>query len=526
MSTTWDIGGRRPRRLRVVGDDTASTIRPRRLRGAGDDEAEARASRRQQESARILRLVDERFVEQRLEQQQQPAVGWRVFGVTIDADGLFAFLLFLPLLFIAQLGTIGAAAVALTVPAYALVRRERILRTMLPRLFLFLAPAVALFSVVWSEAPKETFKYAIEFGLTVLAGLLLSSARSQAAVLKGLTLAFLAYVGTAVAFGGSVAIGVGAGGYAFSGLSASKNLLGDIASSGLIISVSTLMLAVRYRQPGWAMIAALAVLLDVYAVAAARSAGALLGLGIGACALLALAPLLGVGKWVRAWLTGAVALCIIAAGLSYRWLTQTMIEVGAQVFDKDPTLTGRTYLWYRAADLIQEKPVLGRGYQAFWLQGNMDAEGLWRYFGIDERGGFTFHNTAVELLVTLGWVGLILVACVALVGVLALVKRFVERPSIALVCWMSLLLYQLARTPIETIGIAPFYFSTALAFAALGAGFGRVKLPRASRGYAPSNVIPLNLAPVDYSAPGWATARPAPARGSLRLLRGPGGAAP
>ena len=49
--------------------------------------------------------------------------------------------------------------------------------------------------------------------------------------------------------------------------------------------------------------------------------------------------------------------------------------------------------------------MLGRGYYAFWRQGNLDAEGLWRYFGIDSRGGFTFHNTLVDILVTLGWIG-------------------------------------------------------------------------------------------------------------------------
>jgi exopolysaccharide production protein ExoQ len=210
---------------------------------------------------------------------------------------------------------------------------------------------------------------------------------------------------------------------------------------------------------------------------------------------------------------------LIAAGLSYRWLTQALIDLGAQMFDKDPTLTGRTYLWYRAADLIHEKPLLGRGYQAFWVQGNIDAEGLWRYFGIEERGGFTFHNTAVELLVTLGWVGLVLMASVAVIGAVFLVRRFVARPSIALVCWMSLFLYQVARTPIESIGVAPFYFSTVLAFAALGAGFGRVKLPRraAAHQYAPPQTIALRL--VDYRAPGWANARETRAPGSLRLLR-------
>jgi exopolysaccharide production protein ExoQ len=191
-----------------------------------------------------------------------------------------------------------------------------------------------------------------------------------------------------------------------------------------------------------------------------------------------------------------------------------MIDWGATLFDKDPTLTGRTYLWYRAAELIHEKPVLGRGYYAFWLQGNTDAEGLWRYFGIQERGGFTFHNTLVEILVSLGWAGVVVIGATVLIGAVALVRRFVSRPNLALVFWIAIFLYQLARTPIESIGIAPFYFSTVLCFAALGAAFGRVRAPRPQRApYRP--IRELQVVTVDGRPAGWARAE----RGGLQRVR-------
>lgn len=476
-----------------------------------------RATRREQASARVLRLVDERVIDQRFMDAEQPDIGWRVFGLQVDPDGVFAFLTFLPLLFIAKLGPIGAAAIAGLTPLYIFVRRERLGRVMAPRAFLFLLPALALFSVIWSEAPSETFKTAIEFGLTVTLGLLLSSARNQAAVIKGLAAASFVYVLLSVLLGSRVAIGVGAGGYAFAGLSGSKNLLGDIASTGLILGIAAMLLGFRRRQAQWVLLGLASVLVDLYVVLAARSAGALLGVGMAAGAMLFLAPLTRAGPILRGWLTTTVALCLIGAGLSYRWIVQSLIDVGARMFDKDPTLTGRTYLWYRADDLIREKPWLGRGYDAFWVQGNIDAEGLWRYFGIDERGGFTFHNTAVELLVTLGWAGLLTAAAVMLVGGVFLVRKFVMRPSIALVCWIAILLYQVARMPIESIGIAPFYFSTVLAFAALGAGFGRVRAPRRAEVRHPYVQPGMQLRLVDYSAPGWAEA--GSRRGVARLRR-------
>ncbi len=401
--------------------------------------------------------------------------GPRVGRLTLDANGLFALAIFLPLLFIVQLATLGAAFVAALTPIYLFVRRRGLVRALLPRAFLLIVPAFAMLSVLWSEAPRETFRFAAQLGLTALAGLLLSSAPRQETVVRGMTLAFLTYVAVAVVAGGKVGIGVGAGGEALAGLTESKNLLGDIASTGLLISMAAVMMAIRSRSWIWVTIGGLAMALDLYAVVAARSAGALLGLGMGVAAMCALTPLTKVGPLLRGWLTGAVALCLLAGGLGYRTLVTGMINLGADLFDKDPTLTGRTYLWYRAADLIREKPLLGRGYYAFWRQGNTDAEGLWRYFGIESRGGFTFHNTLIDILVTLGWLGVVVIAVVVLIAMGAMLRRFVERPDLSLVFWISILLYQMARTPIETIGIAPFYFSTVLTFGALGAAFGRVR---------------------------------------------------
>jgi exopolysaccharide production protein ExoQ len=469
---------------------------------------------REQRRARTAKVVRDEI------EGQVPGQVWNIFGLKVDPDGLFALGLFLPMLFMANIGTMGAAVIAGLVPLYLFVRRERLTIVMLKRAFLFSVPLLAMMSVVWSEAPRETFKYAAELGLTVIAGLLISSARNQEAVIRGLGLAFFAYTGISVFGGGYVGVGVGAGGQAFSGLTESKNLLADIASTGAIVSMAVVALAIRSRAWMWAVFGVAAFLLEVYAVTAARSAGALLGLGIGVCAMVGLLILVAAGKALRAFLTGVLASVLVAVGLSYRWVAQTMIEIGANVFDKDPTLTGRTYLWYRAADLIDEKPMLGRGYYAFWLQGNVDAEGLWRYFGIESRGGFTFHNTAVEILVTLGLVGLVLLSIVLIIGILALVKRFVERPNLALVCWISLLLYQLCRMPIETIGIAPFYFSTALCFASLGAAFGRVDSKKIVRtAYRNTSPRVVQVWPVEDVAPGWANPRWAPEPGAMRLLR-------
>ena len=234
----------------------------------------------------------------------------------LDWDGVFAFAIFTPMLFIAQLTTLGAAAVAGLAPLYLFLRRERLLKTLGPRAFLFIVPAFALFSVVWSEAPGESFRYAAEYIITALVGLLLSSARRPGAVLKGLASAFFVYIAVSVVLGGRVAIGVGAGGEAFSGLSDSKNLLADIASTGLIVSAVVILIALQRRQWLWLALAVAAIALDLYAVVGARSAGAMLGLGMAVVAIVGLTPLVFAGKAVRAWVTSMVAVVLLAVGFS------------------------------------------------------------------------------------------------------------------------------------------------------------------------------------------------------------------
>lgn len=487
MTSTWDARrGDHPQRIR-------------RLRGGGEAEPAPHAR---------LRVMPVQVVETQTPHREE---GFEFAG--IDIDGAFALALFLPMLFIGRLGTLGGAMIAAFVPLYLFLRQERLFRMFLPRSFLFLVPGFAVFSVLWSQAPGESLRYAVELALTVTVGLLLSSARNQEAVVRGISLAFLAYVIASLFFGGYVSVGVGMGGQAFAGLSESKNLLADIASSGLVASAVVAILALQNRSWWWIAIAFGSIVLDLYCVLAARSAGAMVGLGMAAMAILGLTPLVYAGKVVRGWVTSMVGVCLVAMGIFYSTIAQALMDLGASVFDKDPTLTGRTYLWYRAADLIREKPLLGRGFYAFWLQGNTDAEGLWQYFGIDGRGGFTFHNTVVEILVMLGWSGLTVIAGVVLVGVISLIRRFVTRPTLPMVFWIGILLYELARMPIETIGLAPFYFSTALVFGALGAAFKRSR----SRKWEREQALAAQSWPTPGASESWGPARPAP--GPLRLVK-------
>jgi exopolysaccharide production protein ExoQ len=409
----------------------------------------------------------------------------------VELETGFAFVVFMVMLFSIQLGTIGAALLAAVTPVYAVLQRRRLWELLAPRALLLLIPLLALLSIAWSEAPKDSAKFAVELTLTVLAALFLAGAKRPRAVLRAMSAAFAIYVAVAIALGHTTAVG-NDGGQAFSGLSDGKNLLGDIAASGLLISLGVMITSIQRGRMVWTVAAAAGGLIELYAVLVARSAGAVLGLAFGVATLLGLLLVYRSRAAVRGVLMAFMGICLLVGALSYGWLSNALIQLGADLFDKDTTLTGRTYLWYRADELIHEKPLLGRGFYAFWLQDNTDAEGLWRYAGITSRGGFTFHNTFVEIMVQLGWVGFFVIALTAAIAILVLVARYVKRPTLSLCVWISILAYELVRTPIEAVGIAPFYFSTVLTFAALAAAFGRGEA-RAEPAAQPQGVAPVRV---------------------------------
>jgi len=396
----------------------------------------------------------------RLPRPKPPRRPW----FTFDSDGFFAFVLVALMLFAWTLGTAGAVAISAVVLIYTMLRLPQLGEILAPRAFVLIIPLFVVLSILWSQSPIDTVKYSFEFALTISVAMSLSAAPYPKAVLWGVFFAFALYIPAALIFGQAVDVG-NSGTTAFAGLTQSKNLLGDIAATGVLVSLACFVASIEDRRPFRAIAAVAIAAMEIYVLLVARSAGALLGIVPAVFAFiffLALRPApLTMRLITTVFGSFAAALMTLAYGSS-------IVEDSMTVFDKDPTLTGRTYLWQRAADFIAEKPVLGTGFNGFWVQGNPDAEGLWRYAGISDRMGFSFHNTLIELLVNVGWVGVFVFTIVAIIGSVLLLRRVMTRPTLALCFWLSLLVYEFVRMPVEAIGMAPFSHTTLLLFAGFG----------------------------------------------------------
>lgn len=269
---------------------------------------------------------------------------------------------------------------------------------------LFVLPALMLASVAWSAEPGSTLRAAIQYGSTVACALVAARTVELRTLARGGT------VGTLLVLAWSYAAGRYSydamdGSYAFAGAFASKNQLGLFASLGLVWALGVIAL-VRDR-PGWCL-AALATLvwsgvtliMSQSATALISTIAAVLCAAIAGLLLYLPVPLRRVGVATAVFLL-VVALVAALAGGAYE---QVLSATG-----KDPTLTGRTYLWSEGVAQGHRKPLLGIGYEAFWVRGRPLAEELWELFYIEARTGFHFHNTFIEAYVALGAVGLITV---------------------------------------------------------------------------------------------------------------------
>jgi exopolysaccharide production protein ExoQ len=284
-------------------------------------------------------------------------------------------------------------------------------------------------------------------------------------VLPGIAAGLAFYVVASLVSGGSVAMG-SHGDEAFSGLTGSKNYLAATAVFGLVALICAVGEALSDRAFRRAALLALAVPIVFVVMISSKSSGALVETIaiVGLIAFLAIVRKLPLEIRFAALLVLVTA--IVALGTLYYLQRDAIDQFVLTTFQKDPTLTGRIYLWQRADDIIAQNPWLGKGYYAFWVQGDLDAEGLWQWAGITLRGGFNFHNTARETLVAFGWVGF---AVFALATAYTLVARSIDcinQAEFYDIFWLGILVYNLIAMSWESALPQPFNMASILLIAA------------------------------------------------------------
>lgn len=385
-------------------------------------------------------------------------------------DGAWVAVVMTAMLFVQIMGPISALIIMAAVPTFLLFRRERFSRLALAAGLVGSLPAFALFSAFWSSVPQITVYYGTQYLVTVLIGIVIGTALNSQQALSGLFAAFAAHAFASLLIGDYTVVGQAgktAVELAFIGIMASKNLAADASGVGMLIASAVVVSSVRQRQPILFLLALVVLAIDVWMVIRAESTGALVAAAIAAVAMIAMQAGRAFTVQARTFLFVAIAVVVLAALASQALWYDALMETLLKSAGKDTTLTGRTYIWDHAWRMIDARPVLGLGYNAFWNVGNPDAELLWDFAGIAEKRGFNFHNSGIEILVHLGYAGFALYTAVGGALALVLAVRVTRLPTEFGTFAMAYLCFMGARASVETFGFSPFLYSTALIAAAL-----------------------------------------------------------
>lgn len=322
----------------------------------------------------------------------------------------------------------------------------------------------ACLSVFWSDAPSATARAAVQYLSHIVCALIV------ARVVGVRTLALGAITGIGLVLLYSLAFGSYSydpidGSYSFVGAFTSKNQVGFYASLGLYFAFAWIVVL---RERGLSRVLAIVVAaVSAYVLLASQSATSI----IATVAILALGVALEVALRFSPEVRKVLLAFGIALGIGSAFVALNMGALDALLgaFGKDATLTGRTYLWSEGLRTAGERPLLGVGYYAYWVQGFSEAERLWDEFFIENRGGFHFHNTYIEVLVELGAIGLILIAIVMmriLAGHLSRLLKDARNPNSIIMFGIAALL--LIRSFVEVDFMHPYAIGSFLLYYAAG----------------------------------------------------------
>jgi exopolysaccharide production protein ExoQ len=269
----------------------------------------------------------------------------------------------------------------------------------------------------WSNYPSKSLYSALEFASSIVCALIIAERVRILPFIRGIiygsTVTLLASLAS-----GRYGVDPFTGNASLVGLFGSKNMIG-LFSDLLILSTVIIQPHTRGLLPKL-FTCLLPGCIGVLCLYQSKSATSVLAI---AATLALLAIIYGVTRMPR---NSRWATFIMAA----TWLT-VILSVGhmldwekaiLRAFGKSTTLTGRTDLWDKGMMYGMHSPVIGNGFAAFWVKGNLPAEHLWYKFGIGGRSGFHFHNLFINTFVECGAIGVTLVFLILATTVLKSIK--------------------------------------------------------------------------------------------------------
>lgn len=317
-------------------------------------------------------------------------------------------------------------------------------------ILLLLFPLYACLSALWSLYPSISIYNAGEYASLVACTLIMSRIVTTRAFIRGVVLGCVVTL-IASLLADRYGIDPLTGDYALIGLFGSKNQVGLFAEIGIFMALLGFLFKQKLVEK--LFYCHIPLLLCGVSLYLSKSASSVLSLGVTLAVLGLIVIIARLPRTFRLFTFLFMAIwlaALVGIGLALDWH-----EAIFQSFGKDSTLTGRTVLWENGMKEGWERPVLGHGYGAFWVQGYAPAERLWYMFRMFGRGGFHFHNVYVQVFVEIGLIGVLLIVMLMwrnCARSLALALRHGIKPEYALALGLSVMLLIRSMVEVDIIG--------------------------------------------------------------------------
>ncbi len=340
---------------------------------------------------------------------------------------------------------------AMAAISVALVVQNRSRLTLPPHIICLLAYlAFAGASVLWAFSPERSFVRFVQQVMVVTSIVLPAILAARAAdMMRALFLcfAFALILNLYFVFGGSVTIAYDGSKFVnigYQGYFEGKNYLGECAAVALLLSWYEIL------QRGWRralgiIIAAIAILLVLLS-----NSKTAFGLSL-ICPLIAWLTLL-----LRKITRISPAIVLLSAPICYVVLssvkTNLMNQLSYRLYG-DSTFTGRTIIWDFASQEIGRSPLVGWGYQSFWLvpdSPSLEAPGWVKMMP-------NAHNGYYDTMLEMGYVGLALLL-VFIIATLHAVGRVADRDPRRARLVLSLALFIILFNFFESLWMRGFEF--------------------------------------------------------------------
>lgn len=280
-------------------------------------------------------------------------------------------------------------------------------------LILWIPVILAFISVFWSLDPGMTFRRAVALTMTTAFAFYLASRYSWAELVRLLAVTFaILSVGSLVSVLVSPSFGIHDTIHpgAWRALWDTKNSLGaNMARAGVIFLAAALFFP-RERLVWLAFfVLALALLL------LSTSKTALLGL----CAGIAVMFAVWIVRQGPALTLLIIYLAVVIAtliGLSVVFMPEEFFAL----LGRDATLTGRTDIWVASANVINQRPWLGYGYDVFWATDTPQRDYINEFSRWEVSSA---HNGWVETALSIGIPGAVVVGLTIIASLLAAAPR-------------------------------------------------------------------------------------------------------